>query len=124
MFFAQVLGVYLFLISLSMLVHQQRFKKNLHDFLSNQALLTFSGALSLLFGLVIVVSHNIWVAEWPVLITLYGWFLILQGVVRIFWPDHFARFAKDLASKTAHAVICWAFLIIGLYLIWVGFSEM
>lgn len=122
-FLAQVIGVFLFLTSLAMLVHQPRFKKTISDFLSNNSLISFSGNLSLLIGLLIVVSHNIWISQWPVLITLFGWVVLLQGLMRIYFPEAFTKMMKDLLAKNGYTVWCWIWLLIGAYLIWMGFSQ-
>lgn len=122
-FLAQVLGVLFFLVSLAMLLHQQRFKKIMSDFLSDAPLVNFTGALSILFGMLILACHNVWVADWPVLITLIGWFVLLQGALRVFFPDSFAKMTKDMLTKQTYLIWSWIWLLIGLYLIWVGFST-
>ncbi|MBI5272610.1 MAG: hypothetical protein HY861_01335 [Chlamydiia bacterium] len=122
-FLAQVIGCYLFLLSLAMLIHQQRFKKTMSDFLGNATLITMSGTASLIVGLLIVVDHNIWVPDFPVVITLIGWILLLQGLMRLFVPDAFIRMSKDLMSKLVYTLLCWVRLFVGIYLIWAGFSQ-
>jgi hypothetical protein len=122
-FLAQVIGVYLFLTALAMLVHQQRFKKTKMDFLGNPTLITLSGGVCLAVGLLIVVDHNVWVPEWPVLITLIGWILVLQGLMRLFFPDAFVKMTKDLMGKVVYTLMCWIWLFVGVYLIWAGFSQ-
>ena len=120
---AQAIGCYLFLMSLAMLIHSQRFKKAANDYLGNPAVMTLVGALTLVIGLLIVLQHNIWVSDWVVLITLVGWIVFLQGVLRLFVPDAFAKMSKDFMSKPVYTLVCWARLIIGIYLIWAGFSQ-
>lgn len=122
-FLAQIIGCFLFLVSLAMLVHHARFKKQMNDFLANHAMVAFSGNLSLLLGLLIVVSHNIWISEWPVLITIIGWIVLLQGLARIYFPEAFVKTMKDLMSKTGYTLWCWIWLLVGVYLIWAGFSQ-
>ena len=122
LFLAQVIGCYMLLISLAMLAHQQRFKKTMNEFVQNHALVVFSGGVSIVVGLLIVLSHNIWVAEWPVLITLVGWLMLLQGVMRVFFPDSFAKCMKDLMHKTGYLLMSWIGLIVGIYLVWIGFK--
>lgn len=121
-FLAQVIGCFVFLVSLAMLVHQQRVKKTMQDFLGSHTMVAFSGNLSILLGLLVVLSHNVWVSDWPVLITLIGWFVLLQGLMRVFFPDSFAKMMKDLMAKSGYTFVTWVWLLIGLYLIWVGFS--
>lgn len=122
-FLAQVIGCYLFITSLAMLSQQQRFKKVALEFLGNHALVAISGWMSLIFGLLIVVSHNVWVGEWPVVITIVGWFILLQGLMRIFFPDNFVRMMKDMLAKTGYLLMSWVWLLVGVYLIWAGFSS-
>ncbi len=122
-FYAQVLGLWLFLLGLAMLTHHVRLKKALVESLSHSSFITFTGFCSLGLGLLIVVSHNIWVSAWPVLITLFGWFLVLQGILRVFWPENFARIAKDLTNKSGYTILTWAWLFVGAYLIWAGFFS-
>ena len=122
-FLAQVIGIYLFLVSLAMLMHQAYSKKVIHEFLAIPSLIALSGGLSLIIGLLLVVSHNIWVAKWPVLITIIGWIMLLQGCARIFIPDTFVKFMKDLTSKKGYLLMSWVWLLVGLYLMWMGFSA-
>ena len=43
------------------------------EFLRSRALIYLSGVLIHDGGLAIVLTHNVWVADWRVLITLLGW---------------------------------------------------
>jgi len=123
MFYAQVIGLWLFLVGLAMLVHHARFKKISHEFLTNSSLITFSGMVGLAIGLLIVISHNIWVSTWPVVVTIIGWLFIIQGILRIFFPEHFSKMMKDLLAKSGYTVMSWIWLLVGLYLIWAGFMS-
>ena len=122
-FLAQVIGCYLFLMSLAMLIHQQRFKKTMSDYLGSATLITLTGAVSLAVGLLIIVDHNIWVPDWPVIITLIGWILLLRGLMRLFVPEAFVKMSKDMLGKVVHTLMCWVRLVVGIYLIWAGFSQ-
>lgn len=121
-FIAQVLGCYLFLVSLAMLVHQMRYKKTMTEFLGNQPMVTFSGMVWLIMGLLIIISHNVWMTEWPGLITVIGWVTIVQALIRIFFPEGYAKGMKELMAKVGFTLMCWIGLLVGLFLIWVGFS--
>lgn len=121
-FLALVIGFYVFFVSLAMLVHQQRFKKIIAEFLASPAILTLTGGLGLIFGLMVVTCHNVWVSNWPVLITLIGWFTLLQGILRLYFPDHFVRIMKDVQAKSSYGLVTWIWLLIGIYLIWSGMA--
>jgi hypothetical protein len=122
-FLAQVIGLYLFLVSLAMLVHHQRFKKTAADLAGIPLMITLTGAFMLILGLLIVVDHNIWTPDWPVVVTIIGWILLLQGLMRLFVPDAFVRMSKDMQGKMVYTLGCWVRLFVGIYLIWAGFSQ-
>lgn len=49
-------------------------------------LVYLNGALLFVAGLTIVRTHNLWIARWPVLITLMGWVCLLVGLARMIAP--------------------------------------
>ncbi len=122
-FLAKVIGVFLFLISLGMLIHQQRHVKLMNEFLGSPSLVNFSGVIGIILGLLIVGFHNVWVSGWPVLITLIGWLILFQGVWRIFFPDSYARTIKNMMTDVGYIIWSWIWLLIGIFLIWLGFSD-
>lgn len=122
-FLAQVLGCYLVLISLSMLIHQVMFKKMIQDFLMNPALIVLSGSLTLMSGLLILVPHNLWIAQWPVVVTLIGWFFFLKGIMRLFFPQNYIKLVKYLLERKGFLLVSWIWFLIGLYLLWAGFTQ-
>lgn len=46
-----------------------------------------NGFVLLVLGACLVALHNVWVARWPVLITLSAWALVALGLYRLFLPD-------------------------------------
>jgi hypothetical protein len=62
--------------------------KNLQIWDTGIASLTYLAGLLWFFGgLVIVRLHNRWSTDWPVTITLVGWFFLVGGLFRLFFPD-------------------------------------
>ena len=49
-------------------------------------LVYLNGTLLFVAGLSIVRAHNHWTADWPVLVTLTGWLVMLGGLIRMFAP--------------------------------------
>lgn len=123
LFLAQVMGCYMFLMSLAMLIHQGRFKKTVTEFISSHSLVLMSGGLGLVLGLLIVISHNVWVSAWPVVITILGWLLLLQSLMRVFFPETFVRMVKELLANSGYLLVSWVWLIAGIYLLWAGFGQ-
>jgi uncharacterized membrane protein HdeD (DUF308 family) len=77
-------------IGAGLLINQRGFKDMAADFLASRPLLFLSGLLTLLGGLAIVNTHNVWEIGWPILITVLGWLAIIGGTIRIVQPE-FAR---------------------------------
>jgi uncharacterized membrane protein HdeD (DUF308 family) len=46
------------------------------------ALVLVSGVLSFVAGLAVVRVHNHWAADWAVLVTIFGWLLLIGGPSR------------------------------------------
>lgn len=122
-FLAQTIGCYLFAVGLAMIIFQQRFKKLFTDCLSHSTMIAAHSTVSLILGLLIVVSHNIWIDQWPVVVTVFGWLLLVMGLFTLFFPESYVKMAKDSVEKTPYMVLSWARLLVGLYLIWAGFSQ-
>ena len=43
------------------------------EFLNSHALIYLAGIITLTAGLAIVLTHNVWAADWRILITVLGW---------------------------------------------------
>ena len=122
-FLAKIIGLYLVISSFALLIFKERFKKLFKDVISTPFFINFTGFWGIILGLLIVVSHNYWIDNWPTLITIIGWFILLQGFLRVYFPDYFIEWNKWLAKSNAALIwIGWIFLIIGAYLTYVGFA--
>jgi hypothetical protein len=53
----------------------------------NPSLTYQAGLLWLMGGLAVVLLHNRWTVGWPVTITLVGWFFLVGGMFRMFFPE-------------------------------------
>ena len=71
-------------------------------FLADSPLILISGVLAMVAGLSIVNTHNVWVLDWPVIVTLFGWALVLGGFFRIVVP----RVVHDVGgAMVGHPII-------------------
>ena len=51
------------------------------------AIQLLSSSPSLTAGLSILNAHNVWVLDWTLIVTLFGWALVLGGAARIVAPS-------------------------------------
>lgn len=121
-FLAVLIGAYLFLVSLAMLMNPQRGRRAISEFVGDHALMTFAGCVSLIAGLILVIGHNIWSNDWRVAITLVGWLLTIQGVCRLFCPEHYTKWMKEMVSGNGFTVFYGVWFLYGIYLLWMGYT--
>lgn len=122
-FFARFIGFYLVIVLVALLLNYSRFKDiALKTSTPNRTFIT--GVCSLIFGLVVVLLHNVWEWDWRVLITLIGWLSLIKGVVRIYFTDWATKtITKFAENKVLMIAISIIFIIIGLILLYYGYSE-
>lgn len=121
LFLAQVIGIYLLVVGLTMLIHPARLNEALSEFAKNKALMLLNGVISLIIGLLIVCSHNVWDSVWEGLISLLGWIVLIGGALRLLIPSWGEKWASCISGKTFFIVAGIIALILGLYLSYVGF---
>ena len=76
------------------------------------ALIFLSGILLFVAGLAIVRAHNIWAGGWPVLVTVFGWLILLGGLARMLFPTQIAAIAAGVGRSTGLIVTATIVLLV------------
>jgi hypothetical protein len=63
------------------------------QFTRDPVLIYIVGVAVFVAGLAIVRSHNVWTGGWPVVVTIFGWLVLLGGLVRTLFPVQLAQIA-------------------------------
>ena len=84
---AKLLGPIILLLAISMIWRPAALLALSRQFLTDKPLILISGVLATLAGLLIVNVHNVCYWGWPVVITLFGWALLIGGSIRILSPN-------------------------------------
>lgn len=92
-FLARLLGPLALAVGIGGLLNREAIRGIASSLSREPGLILILGALDLAIGLAIVQVHNLWVAGWPVLITLIGWLALARGLVRILAPGWLAAHA-------------------------------
>ncbi len=124
-FLARLIGLFALLFSLSELVHKQAMIETANALVRNPPLLLMMGILGLLAGLAMVLSHNIWSGGvLPVVVTLFGWILLVRGAVLLFLsPQAAAGMIDFFRFEQLFYVYAGITLLLGLYLTYGGFQA-
>ena len=97
----------------SLVLEEEAMKSPLHIYLS--------GFVILILGVLLVVSHSVWVFDWRIVITVLGWLVLLKGMGRIFLPDAIKRMVEKKKETRKFILGEIAVFLIGLYLLYYGF---
>ncbi|MFN4354657.1 hypothetical protein [Parvibaculum sp.] len=122
LFLAQLIGPTLLVIGLGMIVSRDAYRTMAQEFLGSRALIYIAGILAFVPGLAIVLTHSVWVAGWPVIITLFGWLALLGGIFRLIFPQEVTRIgSRIIAMPSALTVGGVVVLALGAVLSFFGY---
>ena len=123
-FLARLIGPFLVAIGAGLLVNTDAFAAMAEEFLKSHALIFISGLLTLTAGLAIVNTHNIWAADWRVIITIFGWLGVIGGALRIVFPQLVAQIGTAMLAQRGAVVGAWiVVLLLGLWLSYLGYLD-
>jgi hypothetical protein len=116
-FFAQLWGSYFIIFGLLFIITGQLGKTI--EMTDNKAFVISTGYITLLMGLVTVILHNVWAADWRIVITILGWSTLIKGILKIGFPEQIHKQAQRFKKKQMFSA---AFMILlGAWLLWMGF---
>ena len=110
-FIAKLLGPCFLIIGLGILFNRKHYNNLMEDFCKNSAMLYFGGITALAIGILIVLSHNVWAADWRVIITIFGWGGIIKGTWLLVFPNTASAFV-GLYQKNKVLLLGHSFLVI------------
>ncbi len=123
-FLAKVIGIYFIIITLAMFVNMQQFIANVNQLMIHDSLMFVTGFVTLILGILMVVSHNIWQWSWRLIITLIAWISLLKGASIIFYP-HFLNQITLTFMRNPNVGYCAATIdmCLGFLLVYFGFVK-
>ena len=123
LFLAKVLGLYLVIISLSMLINKNRMPAIINGIVQNPSLQLVLGFHVLVIGILLIISHNVWTgATWQIVISVIAWIAFLKGLLNVAFPQVAQSMARGFMSSVA--MLYFSILVnflLGLYLCYYGF---
>lgn len=97
---ARLIGPVMLAVGVAVLINGRAFRDIADEFMANHALMFISGLLTMLGGVAIVVTHNIWTADWRGLITLFGWLTAIGGAVRLIAPQFVVQRGRAMMKQS------------------------
>lgn len=87
LFLAQIMGVYFLVVGVGALLNPARMKRAIQEARRSYLLPYFDGAIALVVGLLVVLSHNLWDGLLETLVSLIGWVAVIEGVLMMLLPQ-------------------------------------
>ena len=124
-FLARLIGLFAVLLSLSELVHKQAMVETANALVRDRPLVLLLSMIGLLGGLAMVLAHNVWSGgALPVVVTLFGWILLIRGALLLFLPpDAIAGLLDFFRFAQLFYFYVGIMLVFGLYLTYAGFKA-
>ncbi|MEI6710821.1 MAG: hypothetical protein WCK88_00710 [bacterium] len=69
--------------------------------------------MAIIIGALMIYVHNIWVADWTVLVTIIGWTALIKGIWLTVLPQSASKFRSWLQPKN-HSMVTTIVLVLGL----------
>ena len=123
-YLARIIGPVFAVIGVGMLVNAGAYGVLVSEFLNSYAMIFLSGLLFMPVGLAIVHAHRVWDRDWRVIITIFGWLLVIGGAARIVLPQFIAAIGAAVFAHTGVILIgAIVVLALGGFLSFKGYSQ-
>jgi len=113
----QVFGVYMLVCGAAMLMRKSELSQAVKEFTQSKADMLFFGSAVLLFGLFIVLQHNIWDGTWRVIVTIFGWAALGKGLSFMLFPSFLKNLSKMFTKANVYTFAGVLWIILGGYLV-------
>ena len=121
-YLAEVWGISIIVISFALLIKESYVKKLLAS-MESEGNLFISGAVSFVIGISMVLSQNIWVRNWQVIITILGWLVLVKGLAIMFFPGSIKNWIRKIDAAQFLPFALLALIIVGLVITYFGFTA-
>ena len=119
---AQLLGAIMVAVGIGLLINPKLYQDMIKDFTKSSGLMYLAGIFTMLIGLLMVLSHNVWELSVVGLVTLLGWMTLVKGTIILVFPKVFEKIGQMFSKCKNIGLVAGLFAIaLGGYLGYFGF---
>jgi hypothetical protein len=123
-FLCKVIGLYEIIISVAMLVNMKQFTTDIQGMMNNGPLIIYIGCVTVIMGILLVVSHNIWQWTWRVLVTIVSWIVLIKGASILLFPHALDQITLHFVTNSHFAYsVAVVELLFGILFCYFGFRR-
>lgn len=120
---ARLLGPLYLVVGVGLLLNQSYYRDMFRNLQSGGVFYYLSGALALMFGVAVLLFHNLWVADWRVILTILGWLGVAKGVLLLVFPQAAARLTATFTHGSLLLGSAVFALLLGNWFCYVGYAS-
>ena len=120
LFLAKFWGWYLIIFFFILSFNPKRSVQIIKD-LEDQKFTILISFLSIIIGLINILFHNLWKGDYRLIITLIGWFALLNGLALFIFPQHTISWINYMNIKFIQVIYILLFFI-GIFLLNMGYG--
>lgn len=120
---ARIIGIVYLSFGLGLIFSNKYYKREVINLYDNASYVLFIGILASVIGFLIISYHNIWDWNWRVLVTIYGWLALIEGILVLIFPRFLSWVKPIMKPKIIDWVITPFSILLGLVFIYFGFSS-
>jgi hypothetical protein len=122
-FMARLIGPLFVVLGIGMLLNSGLYADMIGQAIMVPVVIALSGILSFSAGVAMLLGYHSWTLDWRVIITIFGWLLVIAGIIRIVLPVVAAATALMVYSAGGVLVAGVIVLLLGLYLSFEGYRR-
>jgi hypothetical protein len=123
-FLAKLIGPVALALGLGIVFNRDAVRTVMDEFARNRAIMFLAGVISFPAGLAVVLTHNVWVADWPVVITIMGWLTAIAGALRLLAPRQAIKFGRSAYAQPDGVLVGAIFwTLLGVFLCFFGYFK-
>jgi len=125
--FARVLGPFIATATLIVAIRLPRLEGVVDGLFANEALPWMLGAMMLISGLIVIAFHQYWFSVTAALVSLFGWFVALRGLLMMAFPSVVDEGASNSIASPglllAGRIFMLLLTLMGLWFTYVGWIS-
>lgn len=122
--FSRVIGPFLVIVTATAVVRAPDQLRQISEAAPTPLWTWVSGAFTLLAGLIVVAFHPYWRGAAAIGVSITGWLTTLKGLFLVTFPETSMSVAQDaLGAASLWQVTYFVFILLGLYLTYVGWAP-
>ncbi len=116
-FYAQIIGIYVLVVSLAFIINPKKARGILEEAKERPSLPLIDGAMALIFGSIIILTHNLWGDALAITVSTLGWFSFVAGVFELLLPHSALKKILNSIPKKSAPFVATAFLLLAIFML-------